>query len=106
MEAEPPTEHDGKVALMEAKLLRDELRERMEQEEDEARARLHMEKELQVHRVALNALLWWWFNLAASRTLAQRWSLELIVSPSHLERSGRTEPVRAVGSATHWTLSL
>jgi hypothetical protein len=71
MEAKPPTEHDGKVALMEAKLLRDELRERMEQEEDEARARLQMEKELQVHRVASHALLWWWPNLAASRTLLE-----------------------------------
>jgi len=58
MEAEAPIEHDGKVALMEAKLLRDELRERMEQEEDEARARLQMEKELQVHRFPSYLLFW------------------------------------------------
>lgn len=58
MEAEAPTEHDGKVALMEAKLLRDELRERMEQEDDEARARLQMEKELQVRRFPSYVLFW------------------------------------------------
>jgi hypothetical protein len=67
MEAEAPTQHDAQVALMRAKLRRDELRERMADEEEEARARLQMERELQVCRSLPLGLVVWGIDFAGLR---------------------------------------